>query len=480
MQNKYLILKLAIVSITIFVLFSNAADDSYKVNSDNTVRNNQLFTESQYKVKKTAANLTTNKDLKNKTNNQIVSDQPTHISNTETSQFKKYQPSANFTPLNQRTFNPKPPLAVSNINIELLDNENLKINLPFIEETNASLSQKQETKQLTHAVFRFTDIKGSLSVSYNDNGIEELTLYDADANRVFTGNQSKNGSVSFREKNIDNFICNDFEHVSTSTNITSLSGATALAEIEDDYFTEGSIPTFAEITALQSKPSASKVIYIDNLGGTVVDTWWNENVTEGAPINYDPYDIDGDTTTFVQGERLIMYAAWAELAEDYAPFEVNVTTDITVYNAASPLQRSRIIATSSSAWIGGGGGVALVNVFGNNFCSITEEYCSIGWTFNAGYGSMGMTHSHESGHQMGLSHDGDNNGAYYNGHGNWGSIMGAPFGKDFAQWSIGSYTNATNDEDDFDIVSNKLGVSADDVGDTNASATVLTGDLVFI
>jgi len=481
LKKKYFILTISIVSIAILVLISNAVTDSFTESPSKTLTNNKLFTEPQNMARKIVVD-DAKKNLQSNGSTALstANDRSISTQSSETNKFKNTHLSARFTSLNKRTFNPEPPLTIININAELLNKKNLSINLPFIGETNAVLSQKQETEQLTHAIFRFTDKRGSLSVSFNDDDIKELTLYDTDANRVFTGNQAKDGSISFREKNIDNFICNDFSHKSTSTNISSLSHtAAALAEIEDNYFTGGFTPTFADITSLQSKPSASKVIYIDNLGGTVVDTWWNVNMTDGAPISYDPYDIDGNTTTFASIERILIYAAWAELAEDYAPFEVNVTTDIAVYDSAAQNQRSRIIATKSNDWLGFGGGVALLDVFGkNNFCSIGSEYCSIGWTFNSGFGSMGITHSHEAGHQMGLSHDGNINDGYYSGHGNWGTIMGAPFNKDFAQWNNGSYPNATNTEDDFTIISNKLGVTADDVGDTNTSATPLVDDLV--
>ena len=86
---------------------------------------------------------------------------------------------------------------------------------------------------------------------------------------------------------------------------------------------------------------------------------------------------------------------------------------------------------------------------------------------------MGMTISHEAGHQMGLRHDGLGSQSYYQGHGVWGPIMGAPFGKPYVQWSKGEYPNANQPEDDVVKISGKVGFIADDAGNAYTSATNL-------
>jgi PKD repeat protein len=88
--------------------------------------------------------------------------------------------------------------------------------------------------------------------------------------------------------------------------------------------------------------------------------------------------------------------------------------------------------------------------------------------------------SHEAGHNLGLSHDGQTGGsAYYAGHGSgatsWAPIMGVGYSKSLVQWSKGEYTNANNTEDDLArIPMFGAPLRADDHGDTFAAATPLT------
>ena len=55
----------------------------------------------------------------------------------------------------------------------------------------------------------------------------------------------------------------------------------------------------------------------------------------------------------------------------------------------------------------------------------------------------------------------------------WGPIMGAPFGKNLVQWSIGDYDGATNTQDDLAIIDQNCPTRADDHADTIGSATAL-------
>lgn len=156
------------------------------------------------------------------------------------------------------------------------------------------------------------------------------------------------------------------------------------------------------------------------------------------------------------------------MAEDFTSFDVNITTNRAIYNATPVSNRSQIIATTTDDFYPGVGGVAYVGAFG-------EAYYNTGFTFNEDPAAMGMTHSHEAGHQMGLYHDGTSELIYYPGHGNWGPIMGGPFYKSYVQWSRGQYPDANNQsENDLRIISNVLGQSPDDAGNTIATATPLT------
>ncbi|ATC64183.1 hypothetical protein CMV30_09570 [Nibricoccus aquaticus] len=248
--------------------------------------------------------------------------------------------------------------------------------------------------------------------------------------------------------------------------------------------TAAAVP-IASVPVYHSRPGATRVIYLDFNGHIVTGTQWNTG-TDSSP-SYDclPYDIDGDITTFSDDEQTRIQRIWARVAEDYAPFEVDVTTEqpalFTRHTARALITRNTDrngIALPSST----GGGVAYLNVFSR--ADYVGSYSpAFIYANNLGSGSGAYTAeavSHEVGHNFGLSHDGvagDSSG-YYDGHGageiSWGPIMGSPFGMAVTQWSKGEYTGATNTEDDFAILNGYLSYRTDDTGNTTADARAAT------
>ena len=313
--------------------------------------------------------------------------------------------------------------------------------------------------------YAFEAQKGFVVINSNNGLIESVVIFDREVEEVFRGIVQNDGSIEFSQVDINAFICTNFD-------LQGRDPSRSLQASDVSYYQSLNDLTMTQVTTLQSRPGASKVLYIDYLDGVVTDTAWN---MDGGPatITYADYSFDSDATTFSLIDLQSMYAGWAESAEDYAPFDVNVTTDIDVYNAVSDRNRSKIIATSTN-WFGGGG-VAYVNVFGTR----DDDFYNIGWTFNRSFGSLGMTNSHEAGHQMGLFHDGTSNLEYYAGAGNSGPIMGAPFGKDFVHWNNGTYPDANQSQDDLTIIQGKLGVVTDDYGDSNVTAlTIVEQDFI--
>ena len=76
---------------------------------------------------------------------------------------------------------------------------------------------------------------------------------------------------------------------------------------------------------LHSNPGSTHVIYIDVDGQEVAGTAWNGG---GLPAgDYPAWSLDGDPTTFDDDERAAVQSIWQRVAEDYAPFDVDVTTE---------------------------------------------------------------------------------------------------------------------------------------------------------
>ncbi|MCK5928395.1 MAG: fibronectin type III domain-containing protein [Nocardioides sp.] len=247
-----------------------------------------------------------------------------------------------------------------------------------------------------------------------------------------------------------------------------------------------------ETFELHSRPGSNRVIYLDFDGGTVSGTAWND----GYGVKTSPllgFSLDSDYGSFSSQERAHIQEIWQRVAEDYAPFNVDVTTEeppaTDISRSGSGDQRfgTRALITDDRNpldRICGGActGVAYIDVFDT---PTDHAYYQPAFAFTADLNdvfNISETISHEVGHNFGLLHDGvhspdgDN---YYEGHGNWAPIMGSGLGP-VIQWSDGAYSGAANYEnrddevplqDDVAIInSSGAPYRADDAADNVASA----------
>lgn len=229
-----------------------------------------------------------------------------------------------------------------------------------------------------------------------------------------------------------------------------------------------------------SRPGAANVLYLNFSGETVVNTEWNGEVGR-SEIPAVAFSLDADPATFSEHEQEVMEEIWQRVAEDFAPFDINVTTERPNLNhnrtAVALITRSTDANGDPNPYHGSGG-VAYVNVFG------TSQYSRYrpAWIYHNNLGntaaSIAEAASHEIGHNLGLSHDGRTDGSeYYGGHGSgelsWGPLMGAPYGRNVTQWSKGDYALASNTQDDLATLAAKLVYRPDDHGGTPGTATAL-------
>ena len=242
---------------------------------------------------------------------------------------------------------------------------------------------------------------------------------------------------------------------------------------------------------LHSKPGSDLTLMLDFDGATVSGTAWNAE--EGVPSGAAPaWSLDGDPATFNDSEREAIQTIWQRVAEDYAPFDIDVTTQepglagIERANLADSVYGTRALVTphvaAQTAICGGPvcGGVAYINVFGE-----VGSYHQPAYVFPQSLGddakNIAEAVSHEVGHNFSLQHDGttQNSGcsslAYYCGHAMWAPIMGVGYYKPVAQWSKGEYAFANNvGQDDVALIAARAPLRTDDAGDTLATASTAT------
>lgn len=253
--------------------------------------------------------------------------------------------------------------------------------------------------------------------------------------------------------------------------------APATSDVNDDHF-DAIIP-LSQTFKLHSSPNSSKKLYLDFDGHVIPgNTGWGNAYNGGQPINAPAWDIDGNPGSFGTTELQRIQAIWKYVAEDYAAFDVDVTTEepsFTELNKDSSNDNNfgtRVLISPISSYFGNYGGIAYLGVF-----DYVGQYYQPALVFPENLANavkyISEASSHEAGHNMGLSHDGQSpSTGYYQGHGSWAPIMGVGYYKPIVQWSKGEYSSANNTEDDYVVMANNsLVFRNDDHGNNIGSAT---------
>lgn len=254
------------------------------------------------------------------------------------------------------------------------------------------------------------------------------------------------------------------------------------SDTADGESPSGSYP-LQDTFKLHSKPGANRVIYLDFDGHVLENSAWN-SYSGVSRIDAPAWDIDGDPSSFSDQERARIQKIWQRVAEDYAGFDVDVTTE---YLGESVITRSstsdneygtRVLISAISKYFGNYGGIAYVGVY-----SSTGDYYKPALVFPENLANdakyIAEATSHEAGHNLGLNHDGTKSGTtYYAGHGSgdtgWAPVMGNSYYNNLTQFSKGEYPDANNTEDDFVVIQNNgLSWAVDDHGDALNEATAL-------
>ena len=240
--------------------------------------------------------------------------------------------------------------------------------------------------------------------------------------------------------------------------------------------------------ALHSRPSAPLKLYLDFTGHTTYGTRWNNTYTGGAAFSSTPYDRDGSPSTFSSLEHAVIQATWLSVREDFAGFNIDVTTQdpglegLRRTSSSDAYYGVRVVVSPSASWYPySAGGVGYLGTFGQ----IATAGDVPVYVFTNGSNAakfVSEASSHEAGHALGLSHDGTvahdgiARSEYYSGHNNWAPIMGSSYNRAVTQWSKGQYAWASNGEDDLAIIAGRVGYAADDyTNSTTSSGTLPAG-----
>jgi hypothetical protein len=114
-----------------------------------------------------------------------------------------------------------------------------------------------------------------------------------------------------------------------------------------------------------------------------------------------------------------MPANWKRVAEDYSPFDVDVTTEepaaaALTRSGSSDLQYGNRVVITPTNFYPNAGGVSYVGAFDD-----TGEYYKTSWVFSNmlanGEKYIAEACSHENGHSVGLSHEGTTSGTLLSG-----------------------------------------------------------------
>jgi hypothetical protein len=230
------------------------------------------------------------------------------------------------------------------------------------------------------------------------------------------------------------------------------------------------------VPPLASRPTALVSLYLDFGGYAATDDWGTYSATA--------FDLNGQPGTFTPGENYTIRNIWRIVSEDFAPFNVNVTTteppsfaDGTAYRLVFTSSDGSVVGQSATAR-----GAAIVGSFGG-------PGVNTGFVYQPGFGDYeggisglmvataleeGNEASQEFGRALGMKHYGGINSQPT-------GIMQVPAtGLNRATWSAGLTHSGEPPvvmQDDVSVITapvNGITYVPDDYSDTFATATPIT------
>jgi Carbohydrate binding module (family 6)/Ricin-type beta-trefoil lectin domain-like/Secretion system C-terminal sorting domain len=284
----------------------------------------------------------------------------------------------------------------------------------------------------------------SFYIKATENNIEGHIILKA-TKEAYKYYSDKEGKTFVSKVDINSLVCLDYRKQPQTNTNKAISTTSAISPA---------------LLNLQSLPGAAGCVLLDFDGYNMPagNLWNNGNGINAAPSGMSDADVQQH---------------WEVVAEDYRPFNLNITTSEAVFNAYPKNRRMRVVITPTNTAAPGAGGVAYIGSF--NWDNDVPA-----WVFITSGKSGGDASSHEIGHTFDLGHDGRTNpveGYFLGIEGtSWAPIMGAGYYRPVVQWSKGEYNYANNLQDDVaTIAGSKFGVGyrVDDYSDSTTGAANL-------
>lgn len=287
-------------------------------------------------------------------------------------------------------------------------------------------------------------------------------------------------------------------HVEPFTYFDDFSAANPYPAVNESFAVDG-------LPILHSNPGSSKTLHLNFRGNVVTGDWILNGAENVKGLETYTFDFDNDASHFGAVDQSMIRQIWAIVAEDFAPFDIDVTTDysgeygngLAINVAIGDTNKNYALATGTARLHGFADGVDLpvvvptANIQRNMAIRLIEEDYGVSYKpdedmilhymdtriLDIGM-AIGNTVSHESGHFFGMEHDRASNGDEYDrGTDEWTPIMGTNLAHDRSTWSVHlvnwewiDHVHTPIYEDNFAQLIGVLGPRLDDHGDSDEFA----------